>query len=138
MAEPHHPSAETASAQQPVLIVHDEPNVRRLLVQVLAQRGVTHTSADSLATARFAMAEGGLRALITDLHLSDGSGLELLEAARGRFGPALPMALVTADYLADGRVLDRAAALGALVHIGILRTADLTALAARLLGPEAR
>lgn len=64
-----------------VLIVEDEATLRRSLAVYLAGRGVAVAEAGSLAEARAALACGCFDALILDVGLPDGDGLELLAAA---------------------------------------------------------
>jgi CheY-like chemotaxis protein len=123
----------TGPVQPLVVVVHDEPAVLHLLSTVLTTRGWAVVEAGSVSAARKTLATlDQPAAVITDLQLPDGSGLDLLADARRRFGVTLPLALVTADYGAETEVRARAGDL-TLVHVGILRLADMEDLVSRLL-----
>jgi two-component system catabolic regulation response regulator CreB len=96
-----------------VLLVDDEPHVALLVRPLLEQLGVTVVAARSLAEARLALARPPEpAALLLDLHLPDGSGLELLEELRAAPATAgLPVLVITAE--GDDRVLDAVARIGA-------------------------
>jgi DNA-binding NtrC family response regulator len=78
-----------------ILVVDDEPVIRRALVERFVDEGFDAIGAESLARARVAMAETDVAAVLLDLKLRDGDGLDLLEEIR-RDRPALPVIVVTA------------------------------------------
>jgi DNA-binding response OmpR family regulator len=112
--------------------VHDESAVANLFALVLEWRGIPSERAGSLSEARRILGLVEPAAVICDLHLPDGDGSDLLAEAREAFGPRLPLALVTADYLAEPTVRKLAADLNVLVHVGVLRLAELSDLLSRL------
>jgi two-component system, NtrC family, response regulator AtoC len=61
------------------LIVDDDPSFQRGLAESLRLEGFTTTTASNLAVARQELSKGCPDVLFIDLHLHDGSGLELLE-----------------------------------------------------------
>ena len=82
-----------------------------LLRLQLEQRGYTLRLARTLAEARAALATPP-DALLLDLHLPDGSGVDLLRELRGATAThALPIMVLTAE--GEERVLDEARGLGA-------------------------
>ena len=86
-----------------VLVIEDDPNVASSVAMLAKSRGMTATTAPSVAKAR-SLIGSEWRAMIVDERLPDGSGLDVLEAARGTFaGPAL---VLTGDE--SSRVANRA------------------------------
>lgn len=66
------------------LVVEDDLAVGREAVSVLEQRGCEAIHVTSVAAARAALAVGEWAALLTDVGLPDGSGLELARTARAK------------------------------------------------------
>lgn len=94
-------SAPPPSKRPRLLVVDDEPHIGLLLRPHLESLGYDITLAKNLAEARAALgaADSGLPAgLLLDLHLPDGSGLDLLRELRAA-GPtrALPVLVLTAE-----------------------------------------
>jgi two-component system response regulator PilR (NtrC family) len=77
-----------------VLVVDDEPAVRDALVRILQVHGVPAAGAGGVTEALERLASGAFEAVVTDLRLSDGSGLDLIREARRR-DPALRAAVLT-------------------------------------------
>jgi DNA-binding response OmpR family regulator len=67
-----------------VLIVDDERTLRESLARFLEGRGVAVAQAGSLAEARRLLSGRAFDALIVDVGLPDGDGLDLLETAGPR------------------------------------------------------
>ncbi len=65
-----------------ILIVDDEPHLRRILFSNLKQARHDIIEANGVAEARRALAECEFDALITDQKMGDGEGLDVLAAAR--------------------------------------------------------
>jgi predicted glycosyltransferase len=86
-----------------VLIVEDEPSLRRVLARAIAADGYEVAQAGSLASARQLLDGGGFQAAVLDVGLPDGDGLSLLS----EFPPERAL-IVTANP--DERVLARAGA----------------------------
>ena len=86
-----------------VLVIDNEPSVLALLQRVLERGGYDPIAADSLATARVALDKGGLDAVLTDLRLGDGTGLDVLDAVR-RTDPTLPVMFLTGATDVDSAV----------------------------------
>jgi two-component system OmpR family response regulator len=86
-----------------VLVVDDEPAICELLSLALGYEGFdVHTAADA-ATALAAAREFRPDAVLLDVMLPDGTGLEVLRAMRAD-APALPVMFVTARDAAADRV----------------------------------
>ena len=78
-----------------ILIVDDEPHMRRILVSNLQQEGHHVTEAAGLGEARRALGEREFEAVITDQKMGDGEGLDVLIAAH-EADPALSVLFLTA------------------------------------------
>lgn len=87
-------SAATAGRVASILLVEDQPEVRRLVARVL--RGVGHevTEAESPAAARELAAERRVDLLLSDVVMPGENGLELARELRAR-NPALRVLLMT-------------------------------------------
>lgn len=72
-----------AQLDSPVLIVDDDPVTARLIAGVFEVNGIgPTTSVSTLGDAGREIAAGRFRAVITDLHLPDGNGMELVHLVR--------------------------------------------------------
>ncbi len=78
-----------------VLIVDDEPDIRELLEITLTRMGVSALSAEDLATAQQTLQEQHFDLVLTDMHLPDGSGIDLIRTIQERW-PQTPVAVITA------------------------------------------
>ena len=78
-----------------VLLVDDEPNLRRILVEILRPAGYEVSEAGSLADARRAFAAGSWDAIVLDQKLPDGDGTALLAEMRAA-DPLVPVLVLTA------------------------------------------
>jgi two-component system, NtrC family, response regulator HydG len=78
-----------------ILVVDDEPHMRRILVSNLRQECHEIVEAASVGDARHALAEHGFDAVITDQKMGDGEGLDVLAAAH-ETDPALSVVFLTA------------------------------------------
>ncbi len=87
------------------LIVDDELDIRTLIALSLRREDVTCHLAADLAQARSILADCGstLSFCLTDMHLPDGDGLDLLDEIRQQF-PLLPVAVITAHGQVDAAV----------------------------------
>jgi len=103
-----------ATSPRHLLVVDDEPHIGLVLRPYLEQLGYRVSFARSLAEARAVVnaAVPPLDGLLLDLHLPDGSGLDLLRDLRAQAGTArLPILVLTAE--GEERVLREARRLGA-------------------------
>jgi DNA-binding response OmpR family regulator len=124
-----------------LLVVDDEPHIGLLLRLQLEARGYELLLARSLFEARGVLADPDLPdAMLLDLHLPDGSGVDLLREIRERPATAtLPVLVLTAE--GEERVLAEARRLGAATITKPFSPSKLTTQVAALLGdaraPEA-
>jgi two-component system, OmpR family, alkaline phosphatase synthesis response regulator PhoP len=86
-----------------LLLLEDERNVAQTLIERLGAAGFTVTRADSLASARRAIAESSFNLAILDVGLPDGSGFELARLLRDR-APATAIVFLTAHASAEDRI----------------------------------
>ena len=118
-------------AQQRVLVIDDEPDIRELLDLTLTRMGLDVTTVEDLGEARRALGNSEFSFCLTDMRLPDGNGLDLVQEISARY-PELPTAVITAH----GKVEDAVNALkmGAFdfvskpVDLGVLRKLVNTAL----------
>jgi DNA-binding response OmpR family regulator len=116
-----------------LLVVDDEPHIGILLKLHFEHRGYRMSLARTLAEARRALAAQRPDALLLDLHLPDGLGLELLSELRGSDATReLPVLVLTAE--GDERVLRETGKLGATVLTKPFSPSKLTARVLHLLG----
>jgi two-component system catabolic regulation response regulator CreB len=95
-------------------LVDDEPHVPLLVRPLLEQLGITVQTARSLAEARRVLAQRQPDGVLLDLHLPDGSGLDLLRELRAAPETrTLPIVVITGE--GDDRVLDEVERMGGLV-----------------------
>jgi DNA-binding NtrC family response regulator len=106
-----------------VLVVDDDAGLRSTFEEVLAELGIDTDHAQSVAQARERLAEGAPDALLVDLMLPDGSGLDLLDAVDPT---ATRVIVVTGHPDVDAAVR----ALRARVHDFLLKPVDLQRLRA--------
>jgi len=118
-----------------ILVVDDEPHIGLLLRLQLESRGYELRLARSLFEARAALLDDAERpdGVLLDLHLPDGSGVDLLRELRARPATAaLPIIILTAE--GEERVLQEARSLGAATVTKPFSPSKLTAQVAALLG----
>jgi two-component system response regulator AtoC len=98
-----------------VLVVDDEPIIREALTSRLEEHGFEVVSAESLAAARRLLSGGrAVDAVLLDIKLKDGDGLDLLEELR-LSRPSLPVIMATA--FGDSERAIRAMKLGAFEYV---------------------
>jgi len=124
-----------ANPARRLLVVDDEPHIGLLLRLQMESRGYELRLARSLFEARAALL-GDVEqpdAVLLDLHLPDGSGVDLLRELRARPATAtLPIIILTAE--GEERVLQEARSLGAATVTKPFSPSKLTAQVAALLG----
>ena len=86
-----------------ILVIEDDPALGAGLVAALRGAGYAARAADSLAAARDALQAETWAALVLDLGLPDGDGLELLRLLR-RQGGAVPVMILTATDRRETRL----------------------------------
>jgi len=101
-----------ATSARHLLVVDDEPHIGLVLRPFLEQLGYQVSFARTLDEARTALRTHPADGLLLDLHLPDGSGLDLLRDIRAQGGTArLPVLVITAE--GEDRILREARRLGA-------------------------
>jgi two-component system response regulator AtoC len=83
------------SETRELLVVEDEPNLAELMADVLADDGLAVAHAGTVAEAEDRLAQRGFDALLLDIKLPDGDGLELLQRLRAA-GVQTPVVVITA------------------------------------------
>jgi len=78
-----------------ILIVDDEPAIRRSFGLFLSDSGYTTRSASNMAQARLAIAEESYDAVLLDMVLPDGNGLDLVDELRAS-NPGMAIIIITA------------------------------------------
>ena len=124
-----------APVSRHLLVVDDEPHIGLLLRPHLEHLGYRVSLARTLGQARAALAQprAPVDALLLDLHLPDGSGLDLLRELRGAAATrGLPVIVLTAE--GEERVLDEAQQLGSALLTKPFSPTKLTARIAEMLG----
>jgi DNA-binding response OmpR family regulator len=120
-----------------LLLVDDEPHIGLLLRPHLERLGYRVSLARTLAHARATLVDAGtpVDALLLDLHLPDGYGLDLLRELRGTAATReLPVMVLTAE--GEDRVLGEAEGLGAALLTKPFSPKKLTERIAGMLGEE--
>lgn len=110
-----------------LLLVEDTEELAQSVLRFLQGEGHAVDHAPDLATAAAALAVAEYACVILDLGLPDGSGLELLRAAR-RAGDRTPMLIATAR----DQISDRIAGLDAGADDYVVKPFDLRELSARI------
>jgi DNA-binding response OmpR family regulator len=120
-----------------LLVVDDEPHIGLLLRLQLESRGYELSLARSLFEARGLLAGDGAPpdAILLDIHLPDGSGVDLLRELRDRPAYAqVPVLVLTAE--GEERVLAEARRLGAATITKPFSPTKLRAQVAALVGDD--
>jgi len=118
-----------------MLVIDDEPDIRRLISLSLDRIGIDVHTAGNLAQARELLTAYSFDACLTDMRLPDGSGLDFLREVQASH-PRMPIAVITAHGQLDSAV--KAMRNGAFdfvskpVDIGVLRRLALQALSLRV------
>jgi putative two-component system response regulator len=107
-------TSEVDSGPQTCLIVDDEPHLRRVLVRVAEGEGLSCREAENGREALARMAELPAQLVLTDVHMPEMDGIELLHHLRAEY-PDSAVMLVTA--IADVRVAVECLSEGAMDYI---------------------
>lgn len=94
---PPAPEPKQASAKKKILLCEDEPLIRMVATEMLADLGHDVVEAGTIAES-VAILQDDIGILVCDLHLPDGSGVDLARTARTQF-PHLPIIFATGDHL---------------------------------------
>ncbi|MDA8098091.1 MAG: sigma-54 dependent transcriptional regulator [Nitrospiraceae bacterium] len=80
--------------KQDILVIDDEQPILELFSKFLSRQGYAVEVAESLASARTALANREFHAVIIDQHLSDGKGIELIDEIRSS-SPTAAIVMIT-------------------------------------------
>jgi two-component system response regulator PilR (NtrC family) len=83
-----------------VLIIDDEPDIRELVEITLGRMHLETDSAENITRAKQLLQQQTYDLCLTDMHLPDGKGLDLVEFIQQHF-PRLPVAVITAHGSID-------------------------------------
>ncbi len=78
-----------------ILVVEDEPHIRRGVVEVLSEEGYATLEADCLHAAYDRLISGNVDAILSDIRLPDGDGFDLLRTLKAQ-DDTTPCILMTA------------------------------------------
>jgi DNA-binding response OmpR family regulator len=98
------------STSHSILIIDDEPNLRRSLGLILQRAGYTVTTAANAAEALHLLRAGAYDLAFLDIKLPDQNGIQLLPELRALY-PNMPILILTAHATLDSAI--RAVKLGA-------------------------
>lgn len=82
-------------ANDKILIVDDEPDIRELLEITLLRMGLDAVTAANVNEAKLALKQHSFRLCLTDMNLGDGNGLEVINHIQEKY-PHIPVAMITA------------------------------------------
>jgi len=123
--------------QAPILIVDDDAGAAEAFEPMLRDLGFDVCVAADAAAGWTAIAGSMPAAIVLDLHLPIGDGVEFLRRLRSASNwTAIPVAIVTGDYLIDDRVTDEIEALGARLYFKPLWQEDLAHIVGALVKPD--
>lgn len=83
------------SENKHTLVIDDEPDIRELLEITLGRMGIETKAAENVAQAKELLAEHSFNLCLTDMHLPDGDGMEIIRHI-SEHQPELPVAMITA------------------------------------------
>jgi len=87
-------------AKKIILVVDDQASTRLMIHNLLEGHGYSVVEADTVKSAKAALRSGRFDMLVTDIHLPDGTGVQVAEYAAGRKaidGRRLPVLAISAD-----------------------------------------
>ncbi len=77
------------------LIIDDEPDLTELLAITLERMGIECRLANDVSTALNLLKKESFQLCLTDMHLPDGSGLDIVQTIQKSY-PQTPVAVITA------------------------------------------
>jgi len=95
-----------ASSPLRILLVEDHADMREVLSDLLLGAGYHVTTAEDVGTARAAVAAEHFDIVLCDLRLPDGSGTDVLSAARAHGSPKAVVLSASADRASIERSLE--------------------------------
>jgi CheY-like chemotaxis protein len=118
-----------------ILIVEDDAASADVFVSILTDYGCDVRVAADADEAMCEIERRAPAALLIDLHLATGDGIEFVRRLRAGGYADVPAAIMTADYLVDDRVTDVLRALGVPLYFKPLWEEDLVGIMSTLLPP---
>jgi DNA-binding NtrC family response regulator len=100
--------------ERSVLLVDDDPAMRRMLLDQLEVLGFRAAAAESVDSALALLRDRAFSAVLTDIHMPEKDGFDLLQAIRASV-PSLPVILMTS--FGDENTARRAADAGAFASL---------------------
>jgi len=117
-----------------ILVLDDVPGVVVAFGGVLRRMSVPYHAAGTVAEAKALLPQHHWSAFVFDLELPDGSGVDLLEWARGHEQwKHTPAAVITASILLEDLVVHRIHSAGATLHCGAFTAPDIETICRELL-----
>jgi two-component system sensor histidine kinase HydH len=92
------------TSKRRILVVDDEPVIRLFLQELFEDEGYEVVTAESIAEGLAALKRGGLNLVVTDKNLPDGTGFEIVHAAKACEPPCEAM-IVTGYASLDSAVM---------------------------------
>ena len=86
-----------------ILLVEDDPSIAMVITAALEAEGLTVTHCETIAERDSWLAGAQFQALVTDVMLADGDGIETLDRVRVRH-PAMPVIVLSAQNTLDTAV----------------------------------
>jgi DNA-binding NtrC family response regulator len=93
-----------STSKRRILVVDDEPVIRLFLQELFEDEGYDVVTAESIAEGLAALKRGGLNLVVTDKNLPDGTGFEIVHAAKASEPPCEAM-IVTGYASLDSAVM---------------------------------
>jgi len=87
-----------------ILVVDDEPVIRLFLQELFEDEGLEVTTAQTIAEGLAALKQGGFNLVVTDKNLPDGTGFEIVHAAKASDPPCEAM-IITGYASLDSAVM---------------------------------
>ncbi|NCU13140.1 MAG: response regulator, partial [Sphingomonadaceae bacterium] len=86
-----------------ILLVEDDPSIALVITAALEAEGMTVTECDSIAERDRLIASQGFDAMVTDVMLTDGDGIETIGTVRAA-APDMPIIILSAQNTLDTAV----------------------------------
>lgn len=119
-----------------ILVIEDEPSIRKITVRILASAGYEVIEASSGSEGLRTWRDKGADLIVTDLRMSDMSGMDVINEL-GASTPTLPIVVVSGDMGGhDGPLRDAIAARPITLLRKPFRAGELLAMVSEALDPD--